>query len=76
MNLRTLSITEAVKETGIPRSAIYRLLDEGKVAGNRSGNRWRISEASLSAWINRTPNPSPTSTARAFPEIEERYSFS
>lgn len=57
------------------RTAIYKLLDSGLVAGNRIGRNWIISEASLHAWINRTVAP-PTSKAasRAFPEVEDRFS--
>lgn len=73
MNLRTLSVTEAAKETGMTAATIRRLLDTGAVAGNRIGKNWRVSAASLSAWINRTPTPSPVHTSKVFPEVEDRF---
>lgn len=57
MNLKALTITQAVEATGLPRNTIYRLLEEGQLAGNRCGNRWYISAASLDAWVNRKPEP-------------------
>lgn len=51
MNLRTLTITEAHRETGIPRAQLYTLLETGKLAGNRTGRTWRISAQSLEAFV-------------------------
>ena len=59
MNLKTLSVTQAATETGMPAAAIRRLLESGAVAGNRNGKVWRLSVASLEAWINRTASPTP-----------------
>jgi len=74
MNLQTLSITDACAATGLPRSAMYRLLESGAVAGNRVGNRWRVSAVSLSEWVNQKPEPAaPRSETRAFPEVEDRF---
>lgn len=59
MNLKTLSVTQAATETGMPAAAIRRLLESGAVAGNRNGRKWHVSAASLEAWINRTAAPTP-----------------
>lgn len=55
--LRTLSITEAVTETGIPRATLYRLVESGQVKGNRASSRgrWRVQMASLVEWIQNAP---------------------
>lgn len=73
MNLRTLSITEACEATGLSRPSMYRLLENGAVAGNRIGSRWRVSVASLEAWVNRTPEKASPVETRAFPEVEDRF---
>lgn len=73
MNLRVLSVTQAVERTGISRDSIYRLLESGELPGNRIGNRWRVSEAGLAAWINRTP-PAVVVESSVFPEAgEDRF---
>lgn len=72
MNLRALTISQAVQESGLPRPTLYRLLESGEVAGNRAGNRWYVSAASLAAWINRTPEP-VAPIERAFPETRDRF---
>ena len=72
MNLRTLTVNEAAKETGMPPAAIRRLLESGQVAGNRNGRSWRVSASSLEAWVNRTPSH-PSIETRAFPEVEDRF---
>lgn len=73
MNLKTLSVSEASNETGMPRETIRRLLESGAVSGNRIGRNWRVSEASLIAWINRTPSPAPVHPSKVFPEVEDRF---
>lgn len=64
MNLRTLSIRQAVAETGIPRDTLYKLCETGQVHANRPSpkGRWRISAASLQAWIERSA-PAPVGTS-------------
>jgi excisionase family DNA binding protein len=70
-----MSITAACAATGLPRSSMYRLLESGAVAGNRVGNRWRVSATSLEQWVNRTAVPETPAAAdrRAFPEVEDRF---
>lgn len=86
MNLRTLSISEAVAATGISRDTLYVLCETGQVKANRNSlsrkSRWRISEASLQAWIEqRTPPAPPASPSKdrtfreRFPEAPEERVF-
>lgn len=56
MSLRTITVTEACKETGIARASMYRLLETGAVAGNRVGNRWRVNVVSLEQFVSATPS--------------------
>lgn len=74
-NLRTLLVSEAHQRTGIPSTTLLKLVKSGQLAGNRTGNRWRISEASLAAFVNGSqaaPVVERTSS-RAFPEVEDRF---
>jgi excisionase family DNA binding protein len=57
MNLKTITVSEAVRETGLSRQALYLLLDSGKLAGNRVNRSWRISVASLEAWVLKHEEP-------------------
>jgi excisionase family DNA binding protein len=72
VNLKTLSVTEAAQATGMPADAIRRLLDSGEIAGNRLGRKWRVSAASLDAWVNRTQAPASV-TPSAFANQEDRF---
>jgi excisionase family DNA binding protein len=79
VNLRTLSISDAVAATGISRDTLYVLCESGQVKANRPSpkGRWRISEASLHEWIERTQPAAPASSTngeasafiKKFPEI-------
>jgi excisionase family DNA binding protein len=55
-----LTLAEAARRTGIPRRTLGRMLDDGKVAGHRADDGWRIPVAALEAIKPRTPS---TSTA-------------
>lgn len=57
MNLKALTITQAMSETGLSRSTLYRLRDEGKVGGNYVGVRYYFSAESLHAWLNQKVEP-------------------
>lgn len=75
MNLRTLTVTEAAAQTGLKAETIRRLLKSGTLTGPKVGRNFRVSVASLEAWVHRTPETSaPTSATRAFPEVESRFS--
>lgn len=72
MNLKTLSVTDAMRATNMSRDAIYELITSGAVAANRVGRNWRIKEASLEAWVNQTATPpSVETTEKHFPEVEK-----
>lgn len=73
MNLRTLTVTEASKETGLSGHAIRKLLHEGQLAGPRIGRNWRVSVASLEAFVARTQAPPVRRDERAFPEVEDHF---
>ena len=75
MNLRTWTLSEAHRETGIPVKTLRQMVDRGDIAGNRSGKLYRVSVASLEAWVYRRSQPAaPTLTARAFPEVADKFS--
>ena len=61
MNLRTLSVTEAVNATGFSRDRIYELVRDGAVAVIRSAGktkpRIRIIASSLEDWMTRASSP-------------------
>lgn len=46
-----LTITDAMKITGLPYSALRRFCIEGKVAFVRSGNKYYINKSSLLAFL-------------------------
>lgn len=85
MNLRTLSISQAVAATGIPRVTLYRLCESGQLQANRPSprGRWRISEQSLQDWIQHsapaTPRAEPRDDDKAFrerfPEVSDERVF-
>jgi excisionase family DNA binding protein len=55
-----LTLAEAARRTGLSRRTLGRMLDDGKVAGNRTDDGWRIPTDALDAIKPRTPS---TSTA-------------
>ena len=73
MNLKTLSVPDAIAATGMPQTAIYRLIKEGAVTANRIGRRWRISEASLEAWVTKRAARQQLVPVRVFPDIKDRF---
>lgn len=83
MSLKTLTIGQAVAETGMTKEALYSLLKAGKVRGNRDGRRgvWRISQDSLEEWIAGpgvpSPKPSPLDPddPKRWPEAEDNPLF-
>lgn len=55
-NLRTLSVTQVVLQTGIPKSTVYELLKSGKLPSIRLGSqlaRHRVLVTELEAFIDR-----------------------
>lgn len=83
MSLRTLTIAQAVAETGMTAEALYSLLKQGKVRGNRDGGRgvWRIHQDSLEEWIvgpgaaaKKAPGLDPDDRRR-WPEAEDNPLF-
>lgn len=75
MNLRTLTISHAHELTGIPKSTLRRLFHQGAIAGNCIGNRIRLSEASVEAFVLKTVTPAVQHTGdRAFREVEDYFS--
>lgn len=76
-HLKTISVTQAAEATGIPAKTIRRMLERGDIAGNRAGGKvWRVSVASLEAWVNTKAGAEKPSAdhVRHFPEVEDRFS--
>jgi excisionase family DNA binding protein len=76
MNLRTLTLAEAHAATGIPVKSLRRLVVSGKLSGVRVGKNWRVTEASLIAFVQHTPQVEPVKTNdRHFADIvpEDRF---
>jgi excisionase family DNA binding protein len=58
--LKTLSVEEAVVQTGMSQDMVYRLIDSGAVNANKVGRLWRIQEVSLLRWIEQSQGkPAP-----------------
>lgn len=74
MNLRTITLSEAVKATGISRASLLKMIHDGTIAANRHGKVYRVSVASLEAWVMKTAAPVVVSPVKAFPEVvEDRF---
>lgn len=71
--LLTITVAEASRATGIPVKSIRKLLEDGKLAGNRVGKNWRVSVQSLGEWVNHTPHAPAVTETRHFPEVEDRF---
>jgi excisionase family DNA binding protein len=54
-NLRSLTVTQIVLRTGIPRATVYQLLESGQLSALRmtARGRWRVLESELEAFIDR-----------------------
>lgn len=50
-----VSITHAVKLTGVSRSELYRVLAKGEVRARKAGRRTLIEYVSLREWLDRLP---------------------
>lgn len=75
-HLRALSLTEAHQESGISVRMLKKLIDEGKLAGNKVGRKYIVSAQSLAEFVNHKPAPPARPTVaeeRHFPEVEDRF---
>lgn len=78
MNLRTLSLAEAHAETGISVRMLRKLIDTGKLKGNRVGRHYRVSVASLEQFVcppDAQASPLAPNSERHFGDIvsEDRF---
>ena len=48
-----LTIDELSGYLKIPKSTLYKLLQEGKVPGQKVGRHWRFSRKAIDRWIER-----------------------
>lgn len=76
MNLRTWTLREAHQQTGIPVKTLRKLIDDGTLAGNRTGKLYRVSVESLVAFVLHKHNVKPLTVTddRQFPEVEDQFS--
>ena len=51
----TLTIAEAMNVSGLGRSTLYRLFDEGKISRKKCGNRTLILAKELEDYLNNLP---------------------
>jgi excisionase family DNA binding protein len=51
MDEQIMSFKEAMSFLKIPRSTLYKLVQEGKVPAIKVGRHWRFSKATLERWI-------------------------
>lgn len=64
-NLRTLSLLEAVKETGIPETTIRTLVRTRKIPYIKVGKYLRFEPEALRAWLDAGTVPALNAQARA-----------
>jgi excisionase family DNA binding protein len=68
MNRRMITVNEAIQQTGLPRSSMYRLIDDGTIRSVRIGARIYVAQLTLDHWIHQAlPEdiPWPEATAPA-----------
>jgi len=47
-----MTIEELSSYLKIPRSTLYKLVQEGKLPGQKIGKQWRFGKKSIDRWIN------------------------
>lgn len=47
-----MTIEELSKYLKIPRSTLYKLVQAGKLPGQKIGKQWRFGKKSIDQWIN------------------------
>ena len=52
-NERVLTIDELAEYLKISKSTLYKLVQEGKVPGQKVGRHWRFSRRAIDRWIER-----------------------
>jgi excisionase family DNA binding protein len=63
MNPLALTISDAVKFSGVSRTKLYGALSRGELAAIKVGNRTLIPSDAIKAWLARMPAYSPAGTA-------------
>ncbi len=55
-NIQVMTIDELAVYLKLPKSTIYKLVQEGKVPGQKLGKQWRFGKAAIDRWLDSEQN--------------------
>ena len=48
-----MTLNEVAEYLRIPRSTVYKLVQEGRIPGQKVGRQWRFRRETVQAWLDR-----------------------
>ena len=50
-----MTLNEVAEYLRIPRSTVYKLVQEGRIPGQKVGRQWRFRRDTINKWLERQP---------------------
>ncbi|HPC17199.1 MAG TPA: helix-turn-helix domain-containing protein [Candidatus Hydrogenedentes bacterium] len=54
-----MTLDEVVAYLRLPKSTVYRLVQSGKIPGQKAGRQWRFHRDAIDAWLSAGPAKKP-----------------
>lgn len=52
-----MTLDELALYLKVSKSTLYKLVQEGRIPGQKLGKQWRFSKSAVDEWLNRQPPP-------------------